>query len=108
MMTGKPVQHGESLLVPIEKAPKGEFKKVKSAIVAHSETGHNHVVLADKLETFEQDGVLYLKVESEGATLIHQKETEKHATQPVHPGTYKVNLKTEYDPWTKAIRAVQD
>lgn len=37
-----PIQHGENILIPIAKLPKGKTQEHKIVIVGHSETGHHH------------------------------------------------------------------
>jgi hypothetical protein len=106
----KPIIHGENVLLPIAKAPKGLFKKFKSYIVGHSETGHHHVLEAVKGKEFD------IMVDSENiyitsafeSSLVHKKTHDIHETVIVQPGIYKVNRKTEYDPFRKAIRQVWD
>ena len=104
------LQHGEVLLVPISGLPKGETSKVLSAIVAHSETGHHHVVVSET--PFETVGDvekhdLYLRL-FEPAQLVHQKTTDKHRTLVVPVGDWQVLLKTEYDPFTQLVKKVID
>lgn len=104
------LQHGECLLVPVDKLPKGEIRKSNKEIVAHSETQHHHVV--ESKVDFEVMGSLekqdlYLRL-FEPAKLVHKKSVEKHKTLPVLPGVWKVLHKVEYDPFSKIIRRVQD
>lgn len=40
------IRHGEALLIPVEKLV-GETRFVKQVIVAHSETGHHHILESD-------------------------------------------------------------
>jgi hypothetical protein len=104
------IQHGEALLLPVDKMPKGKTRKETKLIVAHSETGHHHVVEAK--QEFEVIGNvekedLYFRL-FEPAKLVHKKSVEKHKTLPVKPGIWKVLHKTEYDPFNSLIRRVQD
>jgi hypothetical protein len=104
------IQHGECLLLPVDKLPKGKTSKVTSKIVAHSETGHHHVVEAS--QEFEVMGSLekqdlYLRL-FEPAKLVHKKATEKHKDLVVPKGDWKILHKTEYDPFNSLIRRVQD
>lgn len=102
------VRHGECILIPVDKAPKGKTEKHKSYIVGHSETGHHHIlksdvdfdVVMDKLE-------VYLLLNRE-ATLTHKKTVNKHRNVIVKPGVYKIGHKTEYDPFQKIKRRVFD
>jgi hypothetical protein len=105
-----PIQHGEALMLPVDKMPKGKTTKVTKQIIAHSETGHHHVVEAE--QEFEIIGSvekhdLYLRLFEPGK-LVHKKSVEKHKTLPVKPGIWKVLHKSEYDPWQQIVRKVQD
>jgi hypothetical protein len=104
------IQHGEALMLPVSKMPKGKTTKVTKQIIAHSETGHHHVVEADT--EFEIIGSaekhdLYLRL-FEPAKLVHKKPTQKHKTLPVVPGIWKVLHKTEYNPFAGLIQRVKD
>lgn len=104
------IQHGEALMLPVSKIPKGKTTKVTKQIIAHSETGHHHVVEAD--QEFEVMGSLekedlYLRL-FEPAKLVHKKATEKHKDLVVPAGDWQILHKTEYDPFAGLIRRVQD
>lgn len=104
------IQHGEALMLPVDKMPKGKVTKVTKQIIAHSETGHHHVVEAK--QEFEVMGSLekedlYLRL-FEPARLVHKKATEKHKDLIVPKGDWKILHKTEYDPFAGLIRRVQD
>ena len=67
-------------------------------IVAHSETGHNHVVesrnaqmLIDKTNQF----VAYLKV-SKDTEVKHQRSFDTHESILLSPGTYEIRRQREY------------
>lgn len=103
------IRHGEILLQPVDEIPKGRVSNHTSFIVGHSETGHHHVLESDK--TFSVQDVdkafVYLQL-FEPAKLVHKKEVDKHNTLTIPAGKYKVIYKTEYDPFLKIIRQVQD
>jgi hypothetical protein len=103
-------RHGEVSLIEVKEAPKGLFNKVKSFILAHSETGHNHVLEAKKvsdLEIYENNGEVFVKVNNPVA-LKHQKTFDAHRTLEVAPGLYKRYEMNEYSPFTKIIESVKD
>lgn len=105
----KTLRHGEIILHPVSAFPKGRKKQVTSYIVGHSETGHHHVL--ESTDTFKvlktaEDSV-WLEILSP-ANLVHKKQVDKHNTLTVSPGKYKVIYKTEYDPWSKVIKRVED
>lgn len=102
--------HGENALIPIKEMPAGKTSKHTSFIVGHSESGHNHVLEADKTKDFDimiENGEIYITNKFE-ASLVHKKTHDIHETVVVQPGIYKVNRKTEYDPFNKIVRNVFD
>lgn len=106
----KAYRHGEVSLIEVTEAPKGLFKKVKSFILAHSETQHNHVLEAKKaadLEIYESNGEVFVKVNNPVA-LKHQKTFDAHRTLEIAPGLYKRYEMAEYSPFTQIIQTVKD
>lgn len=81
-------------------------------IVAHSESGHHHVVDADGVELLERTDdvgeglrVLYMIVENP-TTLEHLRSTDTHEPILFNEGIYEVRLQREYTP--EGFRAVAD
>lgn len=108
--TRTPIQHGEIMLVPVPDKGFKSAKSVNACIVGHSETGHHHVV--ESKTPFEVMGDvekhdLFVRL-FEPAKLVHKKSVEKHKTLPVLPGVWKILHKSEYSPWEKVTRRVQD
>lgn len=103
------VRHGEILLLEVSKLPRGKKELHKSFIVGHSETGHHHVL--ESKEDFKilktVDNSVWLEINSP-ARLVHKKQVDKHNTITVSPGKYQVIYKTEYSPFDKIIRRVED
>lgn len=104
------IQHGEALLFPVDSLPEGKTSKTSEIIVAHSETGHHHVVVSEAV--FETMGNvdrhdLYLRL-FEPAKLVHKKTTNKHKTLSVPAGIWKILHKTEYNPFAGLIQRVKD
>lgn len=88
-------------------AEKGHF------VVAHSETGHNHVIAARPnvaLFTTGDPMVSYLQVvEATDATetlLEHLRSYDTHETISIPPGVYEVRRQREYTP--EGWRRVED
>jgi len=107
-----PIQHGEILLVPIDKSeiPENAKRKLKgrSYIVGHSETGHHHVLEADtEFEVFTVEDEAFLMLVESG-TLTHKKDFDFHPNLPVDSGAYKVVNKTEYDAVSQTLQRVMD
>ena len=75
-----------------EKAEKGQH------ILAHSETGHHHVVDGNTVRVFkENDFVSYLDVEKE-SNVVHLRSFDTHETIQVPPGKYRITRQREYTP----------
>lgn len=110
--TRKAVTHGELFLLPVNKVPKGEKSEHSAFVLAHSETGHNHVLKTLDKKSFTVTEVgdsveRYLTLESLGE-LTHQKTFDVHETRILAPGSYKVYYKKEYDVREQAMRRVFD
>jgi hypothetical protein len=104
------IQHGEAMLLPVTKLPKGEVRQVTTEIIAHSETGHHHVI--ESPVVFQAQGEvdkedLYIRL-FEPAKLVHKKPTNRHKTLTVPTGIWKVIHKTEYNPFAGLITRVKD
>lgn len=105
-----PIIHGENAIQPIKKLPQGKTEQHTNFIIGHSETGHHHVLEAVKGQEFDilvQDGEIYFTNKYE-AKVTHKKAHDIHETLTVAPGVYKVNRKTEYDPFEQVRREVWD
>lgn len=106
-----PVRHGEVILKPIANLPEGAKleKEAKKYIVAHSETGHHHVLESlkeFKVFTWKDDRYIEVPAISE---LWHQKTgKDTHTPHEIAPGFYKVNIKKHFDYFAGALQRVRD
>jgi hypothetical protein len=104
------VRHGEVILKP-DTLPKNAklVEQTKKYIVAHSETGHHHVLESiDKYEVFTSNGDTYIKLGTVG-TLFHEKSgTEVHTPHTIVPSVYKVVIKKSFDYFTGKLARVRD
>lgn len=83
--------------VPLEKTKDGQF------IVAHSETGHNHVMVAERVKGFKESKItndndlyrLFFAVEAP-TEIQHLRSFDTHETLLVPPGNYEVRRQREY------------
>lgn len=105
-----PAIHGENFLLPVTKVPDGEFIEHKKFVIAHSESGHNHVLISDTPfavmeETEKHD--LYVRL-FEPTQLVHEKTFDIHETETLMPGDYAVFHKSEYDPFAEVVGKVRD
>lgn len=88
-------------------AEKGQF------IIAHSETGHNHIIVEHPnthLYTTGDPMVSYLEVvkatDATETLLEHLRDFDKHETIAIPPGTYEIRRQREYMP--EGWRRVED
>jgi hypothetical protein len=78
-------------------------------VVAHSETGHNHVMLAERTQMYSiPDSImdLFLVVGDEGDVLEHLRPTDTHEAISFDAGIYHVRRQREYTP--EGFRRVED
>lgn len=105
------VRHGEVILKQIDTLPKEVKleKEINKEIIAHSETGHHHVLEAVKpFKIYSWNGERYLEV-PEIAELWHQKTgKDVHTTHKIIPGFYKINIKKSYNYFSKLLERVRD
>jgi hypothetical protein len=110
-MTNFILRHGEVLLKQIATLPEEAKleKVVKNYIVAHSETGHHHVLESQHdFKVYTWNGETYLEV-PEIAELFHQKTgADVHTPHKVIPGFYKVNIKKHFDYFKGILERVRD
>lgn len=110
-ITARPSFQGDICIRRIDKLPKGlEVAPVENGvhIVAHSETGHHHVIdsrnaqlLIDKTNQF----IAYLNVR-EPVDLVHLRDHDTHEPLHFEPGIYEVRRQREYEP--QGFRRVED
>lgn len=101
----KGVRHGEVILIPTDKTIK-TGKKLKSFIVAHSETGHHHVIESETPFTVDEKN-MYIALFGDSA-IVHKKSFDAHKTLPLKPAVYERYEAVEYDPFSQLTRRVVD
>ena len=109
MVNNDQFQQGDVVVRRIDAIPADSIKTTPSAtgfVLAEGEhTGHRHqIAVADEVEMFEQNSVLYLRINGEGATITH----EEHAPVTLPAGNYEVGNVLEYDPFAEEMKRVQD
>ena len=96
------IQQGDVL---IKKVNGIKGKKLNHLTLAVGEaTGHHHTITEGDAELYELDGVLYLRVNSEEATLTHQE----HKPVVIPRGEYEIGIVEEYDHFAEEARNVVD
>jgi len=102
---------GDVLIQRVDKLPPGVvfIEPVNGRVeVAHSETGHSHVMLAERTKAYKlPDSIMdiFLAVE-EGDTLEHLRQHDTHESIAFEPGIYHVRRQREYVPG--GFRRVED
>lgn len=87
-----PIRQGDVLLKSTNQI---SGKKLTHLTLAEGEvTGHSHRIGDGQAELYQQGDVLYLKVISDTATLIH----EEHQAIPIPQGNWLVRIQREYEP----------
>lgn len=77
-------------LKPMEKTEGDEF------ILAHSETGHHHVMAARNVQAFRSGNPLIMFiVVKDPALLEHRRSYDTHASIQFEPGVYKLRRQQE-------------
>lgn len=101
---------GDVALTRVDELP-GDAKKADIVnggyVVAHSETGHNHVVDDDCAVLYETEDplVAYLAV-GDTADLEHIRSYDTHETVQFDKGIYRINRQREHTP--QGLRRVAD
>jgi hypothetical protein len=95
---------GDLLIRRIEKIP-SSAKKVKPEngeyILAHSETGHNHIVKErTDINVFTTDDpfLAYIELGGDVADLEHKRSFDTHATIQIPVGKFEIRRQREYTP----------
>ena len=103
---------GDVMIIRIEKMPGGlqEVAPVENKhVVAHSETGHHHTILSDRVKYFRPDDsgafAAYVSVD-ESTPLVHERGFDTHESILLAPGNYLIKRQREYTP--EGFRAAQD
>ena len=107
------VRHGEVILKPVSELPKGAtlIKEAKEYIVAHSETGHHHILKTATKKPFgiySYEGKTYIGT-IEDAMLVHAKTGQDvHTPHKIAPAFYEVVIKKSFNYYTKLMERVRD
>jgi hypothetical protein len=96
-------RHGDVFIVAVEAIPDGAVRRTGWVLAEGEATGHSHrIERPETVELYERDGMMYLRVVAESATVVHQE----HRAITLPRGTYRVWQQREYSP--EAIRTVRD
>lgn len=112
-VTNRPMAQGDILIIPCASIPetaKAAQPEGKHYIIAHSETGHHHVIEKTRAEVFEAADdafVAYIRTLGDGAKITHERPFDTHETVALEPNrTYQVRRQREYV--AEGFRKAQD
>lgn len=96
-------RQGDVVLVKVASMVEGKKQKLKHTVLAEGEiTGHKHEVTEGEATLYQVEETMYLKVDSDTATITHQE----HKPVTVKKGIYTVEKQREYTSWGE--RSVSD
>lgn len=90
---------GDLSIFSVDEIPKGlaEAKPENGKhIVAHSESGHHHVIDGNTVRVYnENEFISYLDVEKE-SNVVHLRNFDTHKPITLPPGKYRISRQREY------------
>jgi len=96
-------RHGDVIIVPVSSIPADATRRPSAVLARGEATGHSHRIAdVTDVEVFDYDGVGFMRVGRETATLIH----DEHHPIELPRGNYQFWQQREYSP--KEIRRVVD
>lgn len=81
--------------VDLEKAPHNQDGTIT---VAHSETGHHHVIEGSAVRVFNEDEFVSYAEVLEPAKIVHLRSFDTHETVELPAGKYRLTRQREYTP----------
>lgn len=101
----RPGAQGDILIIPVDTIPAGVkagVVKGSNFVIAHSETGHDHVIDRARAEVYEaadDQFIAYIRTLGDGAEIKHLRDHDTHETVTLEPNkTYQVRRQREYTP----------
>jgi len=98
-INNQPCAQGDVLFVPVDELPRG-LTREKTNVVAHSETGHHHIVKAPEgaYAFYRLDAMTaYLECEAP-VEITHLRQFDTHETIQLGAGKYMVRRQREMTP----------
>lgn len=92
---------GDLNIFSCDSIPKGITEKDPENgkhILAHSETGHHHVIDGNTARVFEQDEFVSFMEVKEESNIVHLRSFDTHKTIVLPPGKYRLTKQREYTP----------
>lgn len=109
-------QQGEVRIVKIDGLPKGMTTKpaqkvAKGYVVAHSESGHHHLLtggeVMERTDNVPTGMQVFYAILNEPQNLI-QDAAAPHTGYTLDPGIYRFDISREFDPFAEQARRVAD
>lgn len=104
-VTNRPVAQGDILIIPVAAIPVTAKRAQADGahfVVAHSETGHHHVIEKTRAEVYQaadDEFVAFIRTLGDGADIVHKRDFDTHETISLAPNqTYEVRRQREYVP----------
>lgn len=102
-VTTRPVAQGDMLIIPIKTIPanaRAAIAEGQHFILAHSESGHHHVIDRKKVEVYEAADdafISYIHTLGDDAEIIHKRDFHTHESLLLKAGqNYEVRRQREY------------
>lgn len=94
---------GDILIMAVDAIPTNTIERQPRDghyVLAHSETGHQHIVDAKNAQFWESPNplVCFLKIDGEYADLVHQRSFDTHETIRIPAGNYQIRRQREWSP----------
>lgn len=104
-VTNRPVAQGDILIIPNVTIPSNaKAAEIENGhyIIAHSETGHHHVIDRKRAEVYEaadDSFIAYIRTMDDGADITHKRDFDTHETINLAPNqNYQVRRQREWVP----------
>lgn len=94
--TGNYIAQGDLNLFRVDEIP--DLKEADNRILAHSETGHHHVLEGNAVRVYQQDDFVSYIDAQETAKIVHLRGFDTHETVEIPIGKYRVTRQREYVP----------
>lgn len=98
--TGQYVAQGDLNIFAVDEIPPGLTEAEKRGdgryTLAHSETGHCHVMPSEHAHVYDADEfVSYIDVKKK-SNVVHLRNFDTHDTVALNPGKYRISRQREY------------
>ena len=100
----KMAAQGDLLIRRIDILPR-QAKAAEGLVVAHSETGHHHVVVGNARRYTSANPLVGYLVATESVDVEHHREWDTHETLVLEEGIYEIRRQREYVPggWRQVV-----